>query len=109
MKVSYNDFEHKIKRELLTSARKLDNVSIVRILLAHTDLIRASAVAIVEKGRWQDVDTWFSPSSQYHVQMMREDVLAPDEASPNIKGYINMDKGIKEVKETKKTKAKTKK
>jgi len=109
MRVLYNDFERKVKVELLTSANRIDNESIVRILLAHTDLIRASAVAIVEKGRWQDVDTWFSPSSQYHVQMMREDVLAPDEVSPNAKGYLNMDKEIKEVKETKKTKAKTKK
>jgi hypothetical protein len=106
MRVLYNDFERKVKVELLTSANRIDNESIVRILLAHTDLIRASAVVIVEKGRWQDSDTWFSPSSQYHVQMMREDVLAPDEASPSIKGYINMDKGIKEVKETKRTKTK---
>ena len=106
MRVLYNDFEHKIKRELLTSARKLDNVSIVRILLAHTDLIRASAVAIVEKGRWLDEDTWLSPSSQYHVQMMRDDAAIPEEVIPAIKGYANMDKGIKEVKETKKTKTK---
>lgn len=106
MRVLYNDFEHKIKQELLTSAKVIDNESIVRILLAHTDLIRASAVAIAERGRWLDEDTWFSPSSQYHVQMMRDDVAPLDEAAPAIKGYANMDKGIKEVKETKKTKTK---
>jgi len=101
MRVLYNDFEHKIKRELLTSARKLDNESIVRILLAHTDLIRTSAVAIVEKGRWLDEDTWFSPSSQYHVQMMRDDAAIPEEVIPAIKGYANMGKA-KVIKNSKK-------
>ena len=90
MRVYYNDFERKIKKELLTSAKKIDNESIVRILLAHTDLIRPAAVAIVEKGRWLDEDTWLSPSSQYRVQMMRDEANTPTEATPAVKGYANL-------------------
>lgn len=73
MRVLYNDFERKIKRELLTSAKKIDNESVVRILLYHTDLIRPAAVAIAERGKWLDADTWLSPSSQYRVEMLREE------------------------------------
>jgi len=108
MLVYYNDFERKIKKELLTSAKKIDNESIVRILLAHTDLIRPAAVAIVERGRWLDENTWISPSSQYHVQMMQDEPSTSTEVVPVVKGYVNVSSNPlpEETKKTEETKTK---
>jgi len=72
MRVLFYDFERKINKEHMTSAKKLTTEGVARVLVADSTLILESAQVIAEKGKWLDENCWTSPSGQYRIELVGE-------------------------------------